>query len=243
MIQLTKLVSHLSEDGIRKKDKGLESMLDRAEGSGSAKDGVVYSRSRAAALRTLQKTLKTNPKLIYESLEQRLCEDWEDAGAIPGINSGQITARGWMEHRSRIQAYPASIRAGWAIAGVWDCLRAGKAEEARARCGLALATLDQQACDRGSYLLAAEVCLESPPPYSSFNSHQPPEPWEIPHSKLLDGRWVELMMHRLRDLSDYQEKKLKLAGSRKVEEIEKVPKVKGKGKGKEKGDKPPESEK
>ncbi len=251
VLQLTKLVSHLSEEKIRAKDKGLESLLDKAEGGGSTKDSVSYSRSRAAALRTLQRTLKVNPKLIYESLEQRLCEDWEDAGLVPGITAGSVTARGWMEHRSRIQAFPASIRAGWALAGVWDCLRQNRVEEARARTGLALAALDQQACDRGSYLLAAEVSLEAPPPYSSFNSHQSPEAWDVPHSKLLDSRWVELMMHRLKDLSEYQERRLKLSGARKQEEnLEKdpkpkaAPKMKGKGKGKEKdgskGERPPE---
>ena len=254
VLQLTKLVSHLSEEKIRTKDKGLESLLDKAEGGGSTKDSVSYSRSRAAALRTLQRTLKVNPKLLYESLEQRLCEDWEDAGVVPGIAAGSVTARGWMEHRSRIQAYPASIRAGWALAGVWDCLRQNRVEEARARTGLALAALDQQACDRGSYLLAAEVSLEAPPPYSSFTSHQAPDAWDVPHSKLLDSRWVELMMHRLKDLSEYQERRLKLSGTRRQEEnVEKdpkpkaAPKIKGKGKGKEKdgakGERPPEPDK
>ena len=240
VLQLTKLVSHLSEDKIRKKDKGLESMLDRAEGGGSAKEPGSFSRSRAAALRTLQKTLKSNPSLIYKALEQNMLEDWEDVGNLPGLSNSSVSARGWMEHRSRIQAYPAAIRSGWAIAGIWDSLRGGRHEEARARAGLALAALDQQSCDRGSYLLAAEVALESPPPYSSFQSHSAPEPFELPHSKLLDPRWVELMMSRLRDLSEYQEKKMKLSAPRKVEEPDKQPKPpkpnpkqKGQGKGKE----------
>lgn len=240
VLQLTKLVSHLSEDKIRKKDKGLESMLDRAEGGGSAKEPGSFSRSRAAALRTLQKTLKSNPSLIYKALEQNMLEDWEDVGNLPGLSNSSVSARGWMEHRSRIQAYPAAIRSGWAIAGIWDSLRGGRHEEARARAGLALAALDQQSCDRGSFLLAAEVSLESPPPYSSFQSHSAPEPFELPHSKLLDPRWVELMMSRLRDLSEYQEKKMKLSAPRKVEEPDKQPKPpkpspkqKGQGKGKE----------
>lgn len=100
----------------------------------------------------------------YTALEQRLLEDWEDAGNQPGLTASTVSARGWLEHRSRIQSFPASIRAGWALAGIWDCLRGGRHEEARARAGLALAQLDQQACDRGSFLLASEVSLESAPP-------------------------------------------------------------------------------
>ena len=244
VLQLTKLVTHMSEDKVRKKDRGLESLLDKAEGHGLGKDSGGYSRSKAAALRELQKTLRSKPSLIYGALEQRLAEDWEDASIQPGISSSSVSARGWLEHRSRIQAFPASIRAGWALAGIWDCLRGGRNDEARARAALALAQLDQQSCDRGSYLLAAEVSLEAPPPYASFSAHLAPEVWELPHSRLLDPRWVELMMHRLRELSDYQEKKMKLSGARHqtVEDVEKPPKnpkpkpsPKGGGKGKEKG--------
>ena len=239
VLQLTKLVSHFSEEKVRKKDRNLETLLETAEGSGSVRDVGSYSRSRAAALRTLQTTLRSDPKLIYAALERRLEEDWEESSLQPGIQKGFVSARGWLEHRSRVQSYPAAIRSGWALAGVWDCLRAGKVCEARARAGLALAQIDQQACDRGSYLLAAEVSLEMPPPYSSFASHVAPD---LPHSRLLDPRWVDLMMSRLRDLSDYQEKRIKLVSARKAEDPDKPgPKVrpdkpdKGKGKGK-KGD-------
>ena len=244
VLHLTKLVTHISEDKVRKKDRGLESLLDKAEGHGLGKDSGGFSRSKAAALRTLQKTLRSQPSLIYGALEQRLAEDWEDAPTQPGIASSSVSARGWLEHRSRIQAFPASIRSGWALAGIWDCLRRGQNEEARARAALALAQLDQQSCDRGSFLLAAEVSLEAPPPYASFSAHVAPETWGLPHSRLLDPRWVELMMHKLRELSDYQEKRIKLAGARKqiVEDVEKPPKnpkakpsPKGGGKGKEKG--------
>ena len=103
-----------------------------------------------------------------------------------------------------------------------------------------MAALDQQACDRGSYLLAAEVAMEAPPPYSSFQNHSAPEPFELPHSKLLDPRWVELMMSKLKDLSEYQEKKLKLSAPKKIDDPDKPPKIppkptpkKGQGKGKE----------
>lgn len=241
VLQLTKLVSQLGDEKVRQTDRSLETLLDSAEGHGHAKEAGGYARSRAAALRELQRSLKKSLQLIYKALEQRLAEDWEEMGNQPGLTSSTVSARGWLEHRSRIQSFPASIRSGWALAGIWDCLRTGRHEEARARAGLALAQLDQQACDRGSFLLAAEVSLESAPPYSAFSSHQPPESWEHPHSKLLDPRWVDLMMSRLRDIADFQEKKAKLSGHRKQEENtenpNKLPKPgkpgKGNGKGKD----------
>ena len=251
VLHLTKLVSQMGEEKIRRKDRSLESLLDSAEGHGHAKEVGGYARSRAAALRELQRSLKKNPQLIYKSLEQRLMEDWEDVASQPGIVQGGVTARGWLEHRSRVQSFPASIRAGWALAGIWDCLRAGKVDEARARTGLALAQLDQQACDRGNFLLAAEISLENAPPYSAFSCHLPPEPWESPHSRLIDPRWMDLMMNRLKEVADFQEKKLKLSGPRRQEDttesLVKPPKPnrpgKGSGKGKdgkgEKGERDP----
>jgi hypothetical protein len=76
---------------------------------------------------------------------------------------------------------------------------------------LALAQIDQQSCDRGNWLLAAELSLEPAPPAHSFQSHVPPESWETPHTKLIDPRWFELMLSKLKDFADYQEKKLKLS--------------------------------
>ena len=104
------------------------------------------------------------------------------------------------------------MRPAWLIAGVWDCLRHGKVGEARARAALAVAVMDQHGCDRGSWLLASEVTLEIPPPFSAFSQHTPPEPWELQHSQLLDPRWVELFLAKLKDLAEYQEKKSKLGG-------------------------------
>ena len=230
VLQLTRLMTQLSKDKVKKKDKSLEAMLDGAEGGGSLQEPGSRARSRAAALRALHQAVKTDPKAIYSALEQRLAEDWEEEGLMPGIAPGRVSARGWLEHRSKLQHYPAAIRNAWALCGVWDLLRAGKTEEARARVGLAVAALDQQACDRGSYLLASEVMMELPPPYSSFLSHQPPEQWELQHSRLLDPRWVELMMGKLKDLSDFQEKRIKLTTTRRTEDPA-APKVEKPGKG------------
>ena len=207
--QMSKVLSEMHKEKKEKKAKTIEGILDRAE-SGSGKNSLNYGKSKAGALRSLHALLKSNPSLIYKELEKRLQEDWELSGVQPGLQSSTVSARGWVEYRSRISAYPSSIRAAWAIAGIWDCLRQNKYEEARARAGLAVAQIDQQSCDRGNWLLAAELALEPAPPAHSFQNHVPPESWEIPHSKLIDPRWIELMLAKLKDWADYQEKKQKL---------------------------------
>lgn len=44
-----------------------------------------------------------------------------------------------------------------------------------------------------------------------YTLHRAPEPWDLPHSMLVDPRWAELFMTELRDISDYQEKRVKLS--------------------------------
>eukprot|EP00435_Cladocopium_sp_Y103_P040017 s110_g10.t2 len=252
VVQLTQIVKdmHKEKDKVQKRG-GLDEILDRAE-SGSQKEPGVSTRSRAAALRALQKLLHTNPTLIYQSLERRLQEDWDSSEALPGVAASQISARGWVEHRSKIQGYMTSIRYSWILAGIWDCLRLGKHEEARARAALGVACVDQQSIDRGSFLLAGELTLEEAPPIHSFANHQLPESWESPHTRLVDGRWLELIMAKLKDIAEFQEKKAKLTPSKRVEEVKPGPKAdpakpkgkkgKGSGKGEEKSSPPvPES--
>ena len=114
--------------------------------------------------------------------------------------------------------------------------------EARARTAIGVAMLDQQSCDAGSWLLASELSLEPPPPYHAFAVHQSPGPWEVQHTRLIDDRWFELALAKLRVLADYQEKRAKLSAA-KTKNVEEQPSAdpkkppkpgkgdKGKGKG------------
>ena len=95
---------------------------------------------------------------------------------------------------------------------------------------------------------ASELVLEEPPPFASFSRHSPPEMWETQHTRLIDGRRVDLILSKLRDLADYHEKRNKLQPPRKTEpsapqpasKPRPAPKKKGEGKGKSKEeDKPP----
>ncbi len=245
VLQLSKIVSHIHKEKAGKKARGLDAILDRAE-SGLAKEpGSSSARTKAAALHSLQQLLTKDPTLIYQSLERRLQEDWSLSGPQPGLVAGTATARGWVEHRSRIQQYPSSIRMAWALAGVWDALMADRVPEARARAALGVAMVDQQSCDGGNWLLSQELSLESPPPYASFGNHAAPLPGEDPHSRLIDHRWMDLFMTKLRDIADYHDKKWKLSGGRnRPEEVappapmpkpKPKPRAKVKGKGDAKG--------
>eukprot|EP00435_Cladocopium_sp_Y103_P038293 s672_g10.t1 len=202
------------------------------------------SRSHAAALRSLQRLLIDNPKLIYQEVERLMGEDWEQGSSLPGVSHLPTTARGWLEH-SKIGAFAGAIRPSWIMAGAWDDLRAGQIDRARARLALGVAAYDQQAYDKGSWLLSGELSLENHPPYGAFAAHPSVESYEAPHTKLIDGRWFDLIVSKLKGIATFQEQKVKLAPQRgkKAEEFseerekEKPRKPKpGKGAGK-KGDK------
>ena len=88
--------------------------------------------------------------------------------------------------------------------------------------------------------MAEEMTLESPPPFQSFVGHVSPHPRELPHSKLIDPRWFDLVVSKVRDLADFHEKKAKLSqrqpAAKAEEPVAKAkPKAKNKGKGGQKG--------
>lgn len=80
VVSLSKIVGQMHKEKVLRRDKGLEAILDRAE-SGSAKEPGTSTRSKAAALRSLQSLLHKDPRLIYEALERHLQEDWDLAQA------------------------------------------------------------------------------------------------------------------------------------------------------------------
>ena len=177
VLQLTKLVTTMSK---RKKrvGTGLESILDKTEaaGSGEASSSSHGSRSKAAAYVKLKAALSEKPEWIYQSIEERLEEDFGTMRSAPSSQAVAATARGWLEHRSKLGHYPSTIRFSWIIAGALDNLRQGEVSQARARLALALAAVDQAALDGGSWSLANEFLLEVPPPFSAFQNRKAPDP-------------------------------------------------------------------
>ena len=80
-------------------------------------------------------------------------------------------------------------------------------------------------------MIASELALEAPPPFSSFARHAAPDFQEAPRTKLLDSRWVDAVMYRVKELDEYAERKAKLGKSRKggggnQEDVEADPKPK-----------------
>ena len=104
----------------------------------------------------------------------------------------------------------------WAIAGILDSLRDNCPEEARARACLALAAFDQQSIDSGAWVYAQEIMFEPSPPLSAFQSRRVvvSDPLESYHSKLLDPRVADVLLHRVKELESYLEAKKKLGRSK-----------------------------
>lgn len=207
--RLTEIAGHLAKD--KKKDRSLEALLDGV-GSGGGGDSAAApgGRKHVAALRALRRTLLKNPQQIVDAIEKNMVEDFQMMSQIPGSSAVPVTARAWLEIRSRVQAYQTPVRLLWGIAGVLDAIRINDIPQARARCGLLLAQGDQMSIDRGLWIVAGEISLEEPPPMASFSAHLLPSDAEAPHTRLVDGRWIDLFLQKLADYDQLQDKKRKL---------------------------------
>lgn len=209
LTKLTQICSTLVDQKQKKGD--LEHLLDGSGlASSSESQNVPSSRRNAAALRALQRALKENPRLVYQSIEANLLSDFHAQPTAPGEPFGTATVRGWLTSRSRLQNFTSHVRWSWQVAGVWDSLIRGSHEEARARCAVLIAAADQAAIDSGNWIMANVSLLEAPPPYQAFSSHTSPTPQELQHSSLLDPRWVEVFLGHIKEQDSYQESKRKL---------------------------------
>ena len=161
-------------------------------------------------------------------------DDFMVRNQMPGSAPVGVSARAWLEMRSKVQGFQTPVRLLWGIAGVLDALRSNAVEEARARCCLLLAQGDQLSIDKGNWVVASEMSLEDPPPMAAFQAHTLPMDTEPPYTRM------ELFLAKLADYDSLNEKKKKLgykktpdpaAGPRSDKPSPK-PKAKGKGKGK-----------
>ena len=112
----------------------------------------------------------------------------------PGLGPDLAPARAWVEHRSMLQPYQGPIRHAWTLAGIADALAEGETDRARSIAMLGLAALDQAAVDSGSWRRWSPVRpfgrLPEPGPWRTFESRQ---------TKLLDPRWMSVLMGRIRE--------------------------------------------
>ena len=212
--QLTQIVVQLTEDkGKKSKSSDLESALDAVGGSSEGVAGVTSGKKAAAARRALRSALVNSPEDLSNLIEKLMYEDLTSTTLPPGMPRPKMSARAWVEHRSRIGSYRTSAQASWGIAGVLDELFEGRYQSARARANLLLLQLDQAAVDKGNWLLAGELALENLPPYSRLALHTPPmvADGERPYSRLLDDRWAEICLSHLKETEDFLTKRKNLS--------------------------------
>ena len=212
VVQLTRLVSTMQAEK-KKKRSGLEAILERADSGGGGEGGATSGtgRSKAGAYKKLKEALVKAPEWLYKNIEQRMEDDFHVSRSAPGAAERVTSTRAWIEHRSKLQHYPSTIRTAWIVGGIHDCLRAGRVSEARARCALAVAAIDQSSIDMGSWMLSQEFLLEEPAPYSSFQGRKVPELSEQATTKLIDERFLEIMVWRLKDRDNYLESRKRLS--------------------------------
>ena len=209
VVQLTKLVASMTQQ--KKNRHGLEGIFDKIEGSSSdPSSSSSSSRSKAAAYQRLKAALVDRPEWLFQSIEERMGEDFNQTRSAPNTSTMSTTSRGWVEHRSKVGHYPATIRLMWLLGGIHDCLKNGEVNQARARCALALAAADQASIDNGNWSLAHEFLLELPPPYAAFSNRRPTDFQEQVSTRLTDERFIEIMMWRLKDRDAYIEARKRL---------------------------------
>ena len=212
VVQLAKIVATMQKEKSGK--SGLEGILEKAEGGGSADSSGVQgggSRGKAGAFKKLKAALQENPEWLYSNVEALMDEDFMLVRAAPGVSHQPTTTRAWLEHRSKLLHFQSSVRAAWLIGGIHDALKGGRVAEARARSALAILAYDQAALDNGNWQLAQELCLELAPPFSSFQGRKPPEVGEQAWSRLADERFLELALWRLKDKDAFVESRKRLS--------------------------------
>lgn len=221
--QLAQIVSLLTEDKKKKKaTTRLDLALESTGASSSDGSSLGVGKRAAAARRILRSTLNEAPQEIYTVVERLISEDLNSVTVGPGLTPPAFSARAWMEHRSRITNYRAVAHCGWAIAGALDAVKDGNISLCRARLCLGLMQVDQSCIDKGNWSMAAEMNLESSPPFSALSRHVLPNvaEGESPFSKLLDPRWAEVMLSHLRETDDYLQKRRNVGKARLLEDDE-----------------------
>ena len=148
LLQLTKIAGSLAKSSKSVERKGMEQILEFHESSDSASSSS--SRSKAAAYQRLRSALTEKPAMLVKALETAMDEDFAMLKTAPGSATREVSTRGWLESRSKLQYYPNTIRFGWILAGVHDAMRRDCHQEARARVLLAIAALDQTSLDSGA---------------------------------------------------------------------------------------------
>jgi hypothetical protein len=207
ILQLTRIASHLAVE--KKKAGTLEAILDGGTASSTDSSSSSTSIKSAAALRMLRRTLLTNPKQIYQVIEQNMEDDFSCPTQMPGSSAVPCTARAWLEMRSKVQLYQTPVRLLWGIAGILDCLRVGMPMQLALGLHFFFATR-RSAIHRSRIVVGGRRVKPGGQP--SFSQLQLAHITKRGRTtlQLVDGRWMDLVLQRLSDFESLTEKKRKL---------------------------------
>lgn len=127
--KLTEILSLLTLEKTRKAkaskvDQALDSISGGAHGEVSAGGGGL--KRAAAARRALRQALQDHPEDISSLLERLMLEDLTSTVQPPGVPPTTLSARGWIEHRSRIGSYRTAAYCAWSAGGIVDDLIQGR---------------------------------------------------------------------------------------------------------------------
>ena len=130
--KLSVIVEHLAENKKKSKSK-LEAALDGVSSASAEGSGLSIGKRSAAARRALRQTFTENPEDIFAMIERQMQEDILSQTVGPGLQDHAWSARGWMEHRSKIGPYKAVAHCGWGVAGIIDCHRFSSSRPSQCR--------------------------------------------------------------------------------------------------------------
>ena len=218
VVELSKISKTLAKQSPKSDSDPLERALDGLLGGisvGGEGASAMSTRKGAAAYLLLKKALTESPKKISEPIISRMREKNRLSAAHATDSDSLPDPFFYLEHRSKVSNFQTNINWAWLTAGVILALFRGDTDEALARALLMLAVGEQVSLDRGSWQVAWEISLMEEPPYDSFRRGAPENPkaarsTQMPHSQLLDPRVFEVILSRLRDRDDMNERRRKL---------------------------------
>ena len=107
---ICKMTAILSQLARSRKPGSLEDLLDRGESAEAGSSGSLSGgSSKAAAYQKLSTLLRDDPGKIASSVLKLMSEDFSCHRSAPGLDGVTMTARGWLEHRSRVQQYTCAV--------------------------------------------------------------------------------------------------------------------------------------
>ena len=186
--------------------------LDRAlEGSQPGQGdhlGGLSGRRGATAYTLLARALVEDPERISTTILKNMKE--ANRVTLNADDESMPDPLYWLEHRSRVLGHArTNVQYAWIIGHIAKALIEGKEKEALSRALLGLVAADTVSMDRGSWLTAWELQFMKEPPFSAFDNHSV-ETSRLPYSELIDPRWNEVVLARLRDIDETTERRLRL---------------------------------